>query len=76
MAIDARHRDKNGEIARKHGNTRVKTLRKIYGASFAPGCSPDDTLASVLAKMDEPSLTHLVRDHEAGKLHEKIAKQG
>jgi len=26
-----RHRDKNGEISRKHGNTLVRTLRKIYG---------------------------------------------
>ncbi|HKH81886.1 MAG TPA: hypothetical protein VKA03_09850 [Methylovirgula sp.] len=74
MAINARHRDKNGEIGRKHGNTRIKTLRKIYGTNFAPGFSLDDTLASVLAQLDEPSLSHLVRDHEAGKLHEKIAQ--
>jgi hypothetical protein len=26
-----RHRDKNGEISRKHGNTLVGTLRKTYG---------------------------------------------
>ena len=29
-----RHRDKNGEISRKHGNTLVGTLRKHYGAHF------------------------------------------
>jgi hypothetical protein len=28
MTIDARHRDKNGEISRKHGNTLIGTLRK------------------------------------------------
>jgi hypothetical protein len=29
--LDSRHRDKNGEISKKHGNTLVGTLRKIYG---------------------------------------------
>jgi hypothetical protein len=37
MIIDDRHRDKNGEISRKHGNTLVSTLRRIYGPSFAAG---------------------------------------
>jgi hypothetical protein len=40
MSIDDRHRDKTGEISRKHGNTLVSTLRKIYGPSFAAG-EPD-----------------------------------
>ena len=31
------HRDKNGEISKKHGNTLVFTLRQIYGQGFAPG---------------------------------------
>jgi hypothetical protein len=29
MAVDARPRDKNGEISRKHGNTLIHTLRKL-----------------------------------------------
>jgi len=33
--LNGRHRDKDGEISRKHGNTLVSTLRKIYGPSFA-----------------------------------------
>jgi hypothetical protein len=45
MSIDARHRDKNGEISRKHGTTLVSTLRKIYGPSFAVG-EPDSTQLS------------------------------
>ena len=28
MAIDTRHRDNNGEISRKHGNTLIRTFRK------------------------------------------------
>ena len=73
-ALHARHRDKNGEISRKHGNTHVGTLRKHYGAGFAPGFKDTDTLAHVLAALDEPSLTKLVKDHEGGKLAGHIAK--
>lgn len=71
--LDNRHRDKNGRIATKHGNTRISTLRKYYGANFARGCSDDDTLINVLHKLDEPSLSHLIRDEEAGKL-EKVCQ--
>jgi hypothetical protein len=35
--LAGRHRDKNGQIARKHGNTLVSTLRQTYGPGFAPG---------------------------------------
>jgi hypothetical protein len=66
--LDNRHRDKNGQIAKKHGNTRIATLRKHYGANFARGCSKDETLAGVLRKLDEPSLSHLIRDEDAAKL--------
>ena len=36
MSINDRHRDKNGEMSKQHGNTLVSTLRKIYGMTFAP----------------------------------------
>ena len=35
--LAGRHRDKNGQIARKHGNALVSTLRQTYGPGFAPG---------------------------------------
>jgi hypothetical protein len=70
MAINARHRDKSGEISRKHGNTLIRTLRKTYGQAFATGCADDETLNDVLHKLDEPSLNHLVRDHHSGKLEQ------
>lgn len=63
-----RHRDATGEISRKHGNTLVRTLRKTYDSSFAKGCSETDTLGDVLHKLDEPSQTSLLRDHDAGTL--------
>jgi len=73
MAFE-RHRDKNGEISRKHGNTLIGTLRKTYGMDFGKGCAGSDKLSDVLHKLDEPSLSKLVRDHEAGKL-ERICQQ-
>ena len=57
-----RHRDADGEISRKHGNTLIRSLRIAYGKDFAPGCSDDQTLGEVLQKLDEPSLTKLVED--------------
>ena len=32
--LDQRHRDQNGEISRKHGNTLVGTLRRTHGSDF------------------------------------------
>jgi hypothetical protein len=72
MSIDDRHRDKNGEISRKHGNTLVGTLRKIYGQAFAAGEPESAKLETVLAKLHETSLTQLVEDHAAGSLDGKV----
>jgi hypothetical protein len=65
-----RYREENGKISRKHGNTLIWTLRKAYGLGFAPGCADHAKLSDVLAKLDEPSLGHLIRDHEAGNLQQ------
>ena len=34
VRLDNRHRNKDGEISHKHGNTLIRTLRKIYGQGF------------------------------------------
>ena len=39
--LDGRHRDKSGKIEKKHGNTRVGSLRKEYGEGFAEGRRKD-----------------------------------
>ncbi len=73
--LDDRHRDKDGEISRKHGNTLVKTLRKIYGQGFASGFSETAKLSEVLAR--EPShasLSQLRTDHVDRSLESKIQK--
>jgi hypothetical protein len=71
-ALHSRHRDRNGELSKKHGNTLVRTLRKIYGRHFAEGCSPEETLNEVLQKLDEPSLSRLVHEHEHHRLYQLI----
>ena len=58
--LDSRHRDRNGEISKKHGNTLIATLRKTYGEKFAPGFPDNAKLSDVLEKLDEPSLHKLV----------------
>jgi hypothetical protein len=69
-----RYRDKNGEMSRKHGNTLIRTLRKHYGDDFAAGCANNEKLCDVLHKLDELSLSRLVRDLESGTL-EKVCRQ-
>jgi len=39
--LDGRHRDKDGEIHHKMGNTRIRTLRDTYGEDFAEGRRSD-----------------------------------
>jgi len=68
MPIDARYRDKNSVINRKHGSALIRKLRMTYGSGFAPGCANDARLGDVLAKLDETSLRNLILDHEAGYL--------
>jgi hypothetical protein len=39
--LDGRNRDTTGRIDKKHGNTRVGSLRKTYGEHFAKGRRKD-----------------------------------
>ena len=71
--MHGRHRDKNGELSKKHGNTLVRTLRRIYGQRFAEQFRPDDKLSDVLATLDERSLSQIGHDHDQGHLEQKIA---
>jgi hypothetical protein len=68
MAVDACYRDKDGEFSRTYGNTLIGTLRISYGSGFGKGCASNEKLSDVIAKLDEPSLLKLVRDHKAGML--------
>nr|WP_294566587.1 hypothetical protein [uncultured Rhodopila sp.] len=59
--LDGRHRDVDGRISEKHGNTRVDTLRQTYGDGFAPGARGDMHLRTLLDRTGAPSLRQLVR---------------
>jgi hypothetical protein len=72
--LDNRHRNHDGEISHKHGNTLIGTLRKIYGPGFAAGYPATEMLSEVLTQLNETSLSQLRRDHETGHLGHKIAK--
>jgi hypothetical protein len=73
-SLDNRHRNKDAEISGKHGNTLIRTLRKVYGQSFAAGYPETEKLSEVLLKLNETSLSQLRRDHETGHLEHKIAR--
>ena len=64
--LDNRHRNRDGEISAKHGNTPIRTLRKIYGKGFAAGYPDATQLSEVLAQLNETSLSQLRRDHDTG----------
>ena len=70
--LDKRHRNNDGEISHKHGDTVIRTLRKIYGRGFAAGYPETDKLSEVLLQLNETSLSQLRRDHETGHLDHKI----
>jgi hypothetical protein len=71
--LDNRHRNKDGEISGKYGNTLIRTLGKVYGQSFAAGYPETEKLSEVLLKLNETSLSQLRRAHDTGHLEHKIA---
>ena len=62
--LDGRHRDKDGDIHRKMGNTRISTLRKTYGDDFAEGWRGDKKLENLLADTGAKSLTDFRKNHD------------
>jgi hypothetical protein len=61
--LDGRHRDKSGRIDKKHGNTRVGSLRKEYGPGFAKGRRKDLMLRTLLRETGSASLHEYLRHH-------------
>ena len=72
--LDNRHRNNDGAISAKHGNTLISTLRKVYGQSFAAGYPDTEKLREALLKLNETSLSQLRRDYATGHLEHKITK--
>ena len=61
--LDGRHRDKSGKIDKKHGNTRIGSLRKEYGPGLAKGRRKDMMLKTLLAETGLASLHDYLRHH-------------
>jgi hypothetical protein len=61
--LDGRHRDRGGRIEKKHGITRVASLRKEYGENFATGHRKDMTLKTLLKETGSASLHEYLRQH-------------
>lgn len=59
--LDDRHRDTNGEIRRKNGNTRVDSLRGTYGDSFAKDFRGDMKLETLLERTGANSLSEYLK---------------
>jgi hypothetical protein len=56
--LDGRHRDKKGQIERKHGNTKMRTLKPEYPE--LKNFRNDDTLGQVRARYGVESLDALL----------------
>lgn len=63
--LAGRHRDKDGTIDRKHGNTRVDTLRKAYGQGFGQEVRGDAKLATLLERTGDANLSDYLRRRKA-----------
>jgi len=59
--LDGCHRDLDGEISQKRGDTLVGTLRKTYGPSFAPGVRSDTRLDTLRKRAGGESLSKLLK---------------
>ena len=60
--LDDRHRDNSGQTREKNSNTRIDTLRDIYGPDFAPGLRGDAHLRTLLERSGSSSLSEYLRN--------------
>jgi hypothetical protein len=61
--LDRRYRDKNGEIRRKRGDTKVETLRQEYGQDFAQDFRSDMHLETLLSQTGVSSLSQYLKEN-------------
>ena len=59
--LDDRSRDEDGRIRKKRGDTKVGTLRKIYGEEFGEGMRSDARLDTLLRRKGMDSLDEYLR---------------
>jgi hypothetical protein len=61
---DGRHRDEDGQIHHKMGNTKIGTLRKTYGEDFAKEHRSDMKLENLLKESGAKSLTDFRKNYD------------
>jgi hypothetical protein len=61
--LDGRSRDKDGTIREKRSDTKVETLREVYGKCFTPGVRGDATLGTVKEREKVSTLDDLLRKY-------------
>lgn len=59
--LDGRNRNEDGRIREKNSDTRIDTLRNIYGEGFAPGMRGDGHLGTLLERTGCDSLSEYLR---------------
>lgn len=64
--LDGRHRDEDGRISEKHGNTTVGTLRETYGPEFLSDWRSDAHLETVREATGK-SLSQLVKEFNSAE---------
>jgi hypothetical protein len=62
--LDNRHRDKSGQTREKNSNTRIDTLRGIYGPDFAPELRGDAHLRTLLDRNDCDTLSEYLKSRK------------
>lgn len=61
--LDDRHRNEDGQIDRKHGNTKIDSLRETYGGNFGGNHRGDMELENLLKQENVDSLSQLLKKH-------------
>ena len=62
--LDDRRRDNSGQTREKNGNTRIDTLRDIYGPDFAPDFRGDAHLRTLLERTGSESLSDYLKNRD------------
>jgi hypothetical protein len=61
LSIGNGDRDRNGELAKKHGKILISALRKTCGTAFALGMPDNEKLIDVIHQLDRSSLSKLAK---------------
>jgi len=60
--LDGRSRDESGQTRAKNGNTRIDTLREVYGDDFGDNLRGDAHLSTLLDRTGCDSLSEYLRN--------------